>query len=130
MTANLFPGRGLQEEGAAARGGDRYNLGKRGPRSAQANVSEPNQDTRGGLLYGLAAYGLWGLMPLYFWLVRHVSPLELLAHRIVWSVVCVALLLTVWRRWPDLMRCLRTGRTVRLLLVSALLVAINWLVYI
>jgi chloramphenicol-sensitive protein RarD len=68
-------------------------------------------------------------MPLYFWLVRHVSALEVLAHRILWSVVCVALLLTVWRRWPDLMRCLRTGRTVRLLLVSALLVAINWLVY-
>jgi len=44
--------------------------------------------------------------------------------------VFVAGILTIWRRWPDLMRCLRTGRTVRLLLVSALLVAINWLVYI
>lgn len=92
-------------------------------------MSEPNRDTRGGLLYGLAAYGLWGLMPLYFWLVRHVSPLEVLAHRILWSIVFVAGILTVWRRWPDLMRCLRTGRTVRLLLVSALLVAVNWLVY-
>jgi chloramphenicol-sensitive protein RarD len=89
-----------------------------------------SQDTRGGLLYGLAAYGLWGLMPLYFWLIRAVSPLELLAHRILWSVVLVAGILTVWRRWPDLARGLRTGRTVRLLLVSALLVAVNWLVYI
>jgi chloramphenicol-sensitive protein RarD len=93
-------------------------------------VSIPSEDTRSGLLYGLAAYGFWGLMPLYFWLVGNVSPLEILAHRIVWSVVVVAAILTVWRRWPDLARNLRSGRIVRLLLVSALLVAVNWLVYI
>ena len=86
--------------------------------------------TRSGLLYGLAAYGLWGLMPLYFRLVGQVSPAEVLAHRIVWSVLLLAVILTVWRRWPDLMAILRSGRMVRLLLVSALLVATNWLVYI
>jgi chloramphenicol-sensitive protein RarD len=93
-------------------------------------VSEATKDTRGGLLYGLAAYGMWGLMPLYFRVVGTVTPLEILAHRIVWSVVLVAAILTVWRRWPDLMRSLRSGRIVRLLLASALLVAVNWLVYI
>lgn len=86
--------------------------------------------THSGILYGLAAYGLWGLMPLYFRLVGQVSPVEVLAHRIVWSVVLLAVILTVWRRWPDLMAILRSGQTVRLLLVSALLVAVNWLVYI
>jgi chloramphenicol-sensitive protein RarD len=86
--------------------------------------------THSGLLYGLAAYGLWGLMPLYFRLVGQVSPVEVLAHRIVWSVVLLVVILTVWRRWPDLVSILRSGQTVRLLLVSALLVAVNWLVYI
>jgi chloramphenicol-sensitive protein RarD len=95
-----------------------------------ANVSESSRDTRGGLLYGLAAYGLWGLMPLYFRAVGTVLPLEVLAHRIVWSVVLIAVILTAWQRWPDLVRSLRTSRTVRLLLASAVLVAANWLVYI
>jgi chloramphenicol-sensitive protein RarD len=82
------------------------------------------------LLYGLAAYGFWGVMPLYFRAVQAIKPLELLAHRIVWSVVLVALILTVWRRWPDLMRSVRDGQLLRLLFASALLVALNWLVYI
>lgn len=91
----------------------------------------PSHDrSRGGLLYGLAAYGFWGLMPLYFRLVGAVAPVEILAHRILWSVVLVALILTVWRRWPDLASSVRSGRAVRLLLLSALLVAANWLVYI
>lgn len=86
--------------------------------------------TSDGLLYGLAAYGFWGLMPLYFRLVGTVAPVEILAHRIIWSVILVAVILTLWRRWPDLVSSLRSGRTVRLLLISALLVAGNWLVYI
>ena len=93
-------------------------------------MSESSQDTRGGLLYGLAAYLCWGLIPLYFREVSAVAPLEILAHRIVWSVVFIALILTVWRRWPALASSLRSGRIVRLLLASAALVAVNWLVYI
>ncbi|HEY7425535.1 MAG TPA: EamA family transporter RarD [Gemmataceae bacterium] len=93
-------------------------------------MNKSSNDTRGGLLYGLAAYGFWGLMPLYFWLVGAVAPLEILAHRILWSVVLLVVILTVWRRWPDLASNLRSGRTVRLLLASALLMAVNWLVYI
>jgi chloramphenicol-sensitive protein RarD len=93
-------------------------------------VSISSQDTRGGLLYGLAAYGCWGLIPLYFREVGAVAPPEILAHRIVWSVVFIALILTVWRRWPDLISSLRSWRIVRLLLASAALVAVNWLVYI
>ncbi|HWG47927.1 MAG TPA: EamA family transporter RarD [Gemmataceae bacterium] len=93
-------------------------------------MSISSQDTRGGLLYGLAAYGCWGLVPLYFREIGAVSPPEILAHRIVWSVVFVAILLTLWRRWPDFAASVRSGRIVRLLLISASLVAVNWLVYI
>jgi chloramphenicol-sensitive protein RarD len=87
-------------------------------------------DSRGGLLYGLAAYGLWGVMPLYFWVVKVVPPLELLAHRIVWSVLFLAMLLTALGRWGEVARCLRVARTRWLLLASTALVALNWYAFI
>ncbi len=84
-----------------------------------------------GLLYGLAAYGCWGVMPVYFQAVMGaVTPPELLAHRIVWSVVLLAVILTLWRRWPHLRRCLAHRRVLALLLASALFVGTNWLIYI
>ena len=83
-----------------------------------------------GLLYGLAAYGLWGVMPLYFRIVTEVRPLELLTHRIVWSVVLLAGLLTILRRWPEVWACLRTPKTCTLLAASTVLIAINWYVFI
>ncbi len=84
----------------------------------------------GGLMYGLAAYGWWGLMPLYFKGVQTVRPAEILAHRIVWCVVLLAVVLTLGRRWPDFARCLRSRRLLGLLLLSSVLVGVNWLVYI
>jgi chloramphenicol-sensitive protein RarD len=94
------------------------------------NVSKSSSETRTGLFYGLAAYGTWGLMPLYFGAVGGVTPLEILAHRIVWSVCILAVLLTLLRRWSDLVRALRTGSIIRLLMVSAVLLSLNWLAYI
>ena len=61
----------------------------------------PGED-RTGLLYGLAAYVFWGLMPLYFQAVKDVGPWELLAQRIVWSCVLVAGLVSVTRGWGRL----------------------------
>ena len=86
--------------------------------------------TTAGLLYGLAAHGLWGLMPLYLWAIDNVSPVEILAHRIVWCSVFLAVLVVVFRRWGDLGRCLRTRRTLGLLSFSSLLIAGNWFLYI
>jgi chloramphenicol-sensitive protein RarD len=78
----------------------------------------------------VAAYGLWGVIPLYFKALGDVSPLEVLAHRIVWCFVLLAAVLTAARRWPDFARSLRDRRTLALLVCSSLLVAANWLVYI
>ena len=90
-----------------------------------------NDRTRAGLLYGLAAYGLWGLVPLYFRLLKDdVSFDEMLAHRIVWSSVFLAAILTGTGRWGVVVRCFRTPKVWLLLAVSAVLVAGNWLVYI
>lgn len=83
-----------------------------------------------GLVYGIAAYGLWGLMPLYFRMVAEVPPLELLAHRIVWSVVFLLVVLACLGRLGDLRATLRRGRTCALLLCSTVLIAMNWFVFI
>src|SRR5579864_5286405 len=86
--------------------------------------------TGADLLSGVAAYGLWGLMPLYFKLVRAVPPAEMVAHRIVWVSVLMVLLLTVLGRWPVFFRCLASKRLLVVLSISSLLLAANWLIYI
>jgi len=93
-------------------------------------VSARDKAEAGGLVYGLAAYGFWGLMPLYFRCVRDVSPLEMLAHRIAWSFVLMVLLAGVLGLGPRVARCLCSPRLALLLAISSALVAINWLVYI
>lgn len=82
----------------------------------------------GGLLYGLGAYVWWGLCPGFFLLLLPSGSLEILAHRIVWSVVFLMLLLAVTRHLGDLRRLGR--RTWLLLVVASALVSTNWGVYI
>lgn len=83
-----------------------------------------------GAGYALGAFGLWGLFPLYFKAVAWVPAPEVLAHRIVWSVAWVALLLLLLRQWRDVRAALGHRRTVARLFVSAVLIATNWLVFI
>jgi chloramphenicol-sensitive protein RarD len=89
-----------------------------------------NQPTRAGFLYGLAAYGWWGLVPIYFHWLGKISPLDILAHRIAWSALFISILLTYSRRWPEVLRCFRTPALLVPLCVSAALVAYNWMMYI
>ncbi|HET6575869.1 MAG TPA: EamA family transporter RarD [Fimbriiglobus sp.] len=85
---------------------------------------------RAGVLFGLVAYVWWGLVPLYFREIMHVPPGEILAHRICWSIVLLAGLTAVTGGWADLLRVLRSRRLVLTLLLSATLLAVNWLLYI
>jgi chloramphenicol-sensitive protein RarD len=85
---------------------------------------------RQGLLYGLAAYGWWGLVPLYFKLIADLPPAEVLAHRILWSLLFLGLLLRYSKRWHEVWRCFRSRRVLLALLGSTLLIAVNWYVYI
>jgi len=93
-------------------------------------VGERSERKAGGLLYGVAAYGLWGVMPLYFKAVEKVPAWQLLAHRVLWCLLLLAVVLTVLRRWPRFLLCVRTRRTFGLLGLSAMLVAANWYFYI
>lgn len=83
-----------------------------------------------GVTYAALAYALWGVFPLYFVLLRKVPALEVLAHRIVWSLVVVAALLTALRRLAWLPGALRDRRVMRAFSASALLIAMNWFLYI
>ena len=87
-------------------------------------------EARSGVVYGLAAYLLWGFFPLYFKALAGVTPLEILAHRIVWSVLSLALLLTVLRRWSGVRQAFAAPRTLLTLSATTLLIAVNWLVFI
>src|SRR5262245_33362886 len=75
-----------------------------------------------GLWYGLAAYGLWGLVPLYVRALAAVPPGEILAHRIVWSAVFLSLLLAAFGRVGIARAALRAPRTLLLLAASTLLI--------
>lgn len=87
--------------------------------------------TRSGVAYGLAAYGIWGfVLPLYFRLLGDVSPVELLAHRVVWSVALLLALVAGLGRWSELVNALRRPVLVGALAASAALIAGNWFVYI
>ena len=83
-----------------------------------------------GVAYAAAAYLTWGTFPLYFRSLQGVPALEILSHRILWSVVFVAALVTALRRWPEVLPRLRSPGTVPRLAVSAAFISMNWLVYI
>jgi chloramphenicol-sensitive protein RarD len=87
-------------------------------------------EERRGYVYGLIAYGLWGFFPIYFKLLRPASPLEILAHRVIWSVLFVSLVLTAMRNWRFLGRLLRSPRLLAGITTAAVLIAINWGTYI
>jgi chloramphenicol-sensitive protein RarD len=87
-------------------------------------------ERRAGLAYGLAAYLAWGLLPLYFRALHGVPPLEILAHRIAWSVLLLAGLTSWLRRWPEVARSLATWRGRLTLLATTGLITVNWGTYI
>jgi chloramphenicol-sensitive protein RarD len=81
-----------------------------------------------GLLYGLAAYGLWGVFPAFFTLLAPAGAPEVLAHRVVWTVVLMLMVLAVIGRFGDLRTI--SGRTWLLLTCASALISTNWLIYI
>ncbi|MBK7820771.1 MAG: EamA family transporter RarD [Tessaracoccus sp.] len=107
--------------------GSTYATRARGHEGAKLpGVSE----RRAGLGFGLAAYLLWGLFPLYFLLFARSGALEVVAHRAVWSLVFCAVLLTVLRQWGTLRAALADRRLSLGLAVAGVLIVVNWLTYV
>ena len=95
------------------------------PRTPVTHAAIP----RTGLLLGIGAYVSWGLLPLYLRLLRAVPALQVVSHRIVWSLILLVGIVLVLRRGRAILNAAR-GRTLLLLCASAALIAVNWLVYI
>ncbi len=87
------------------------------------------QQTTGVLTVG-GAYLLWGAFPIYFHALKGVPPLEVLAHRIAWSTLFMVLLVSALRRWGEVRRQLAVSGTAGVLVATAVLISLNWLVYI
>lgn len=85
---------------------------------------------RTGFLLGLGAYASWGVMPIYFKAIDHVDAAEIVAHRVLWSLIFLAVLATVARKWPGIRAALAAPRILLTLLVTALLIGGNWLIWI
>lgn len=83
-----------------------------------------------GLFYAIAAYGLWGLLPLYWKTLQSVPATQIVAHRMVWSLVFVGTLLALKRHWRWLPQVLKQPRTLLMVLLSGCFLAINWLIYV
>ncbi|MEV0914946.1 EamA family transporter RarD [Streptomyces sp. NPDC049967] len=87
-------------------------------------------EQRAGLLSGFAAYGLWGLVPLFWPLLKPSGAVEILAHRMVWSLGVVGIALLALRRWSWIGELLRQPRKLALITVAAVVISINWGLYI
>ncbi|WP_375194960.1 EamA family transporter RarD [Sphingobium sp.] len=85
---------------------------------------------RGGLLAAAGAYGAWGLLPIFFRLLHHVGAVEIVAQRILWSLLLILALLAAQRRLAALSGPMRDRRLLLPLIVSALLIGANWLIYV
>lgn len=85
---------------------------------------------RTGFAFGLAAYGLWGVLPIYFEALRSVPAIDIVAHRVLWSFPFLAVLIALGRGWSKVRAALSRPRTVGILFMTALLIGGNWLLYV
>jgi chloramphenicol-sensitive protein RarD len=98
------------------------NAPNRSPQKAGSHL-------RGGFGLGLAAYGLWGVLPLYFKAVADVAAGDIVAHRVLWSLPFLALLITIARGWASVRTAFSRPKTIAVLALTALLIGGNWLLY-
>ncbi|SFD84871.1 chloramphenicol-sensitive protein RarD [Sulfitobacter brevis] len=99
-------------------------------RNPDSLTPKTNEDTPQGLAFALGAYIMWGFLPLYMKLVSHISPAEVVAHRIIWSVPIAAAVLVAIRRTDALREALRNPKMLAMACVTAALITINWGIYV
>jgi chloramphenicol-sensitive protein RarD len=98
------------------------------PKAAAVRRSAPASG--GGFLLGLAAYALWGVLPVYFKALAAVPAVDIVAHRVLWSLPFLALLVVGSRGWAKVRSAAKRPRTIGILLLTALLIGTNWLLYV
>ncbi|MGY0059502.1 EamA family transporter RarD [Streptomyces sp. LZ34] len=91
---------------------------------------QSQQQHHSGLVYGFAAYGMWGLVPLFWPLLKPAGADEILAHRMVWSLVALVLVLLALRRWSWIRPLLRQPARLGMIALAAAVISVNWGLYI
>jgi len=106
--------------------------GKSNDPTTRQNAASPaaRRRARAGLLYGLGAYSMWGVFPLYFHALAEVAPWIILCHRIAWSVLFLGLVVSIRGEWNAIGPILRSRRNILLLSAGSVLIALNWLIFI
>lgn len=97
---------------------------------AEIKSTPQNADTPKGLALAVAAYFLWGFLPLYMKAVAHIGPVEVVAHRVIWSVPIAGLLLVALGRTGDLRAALRNLKMLAMACLTAALITVNWAIYV
>ena len=93
-------------------------------------VPDQNIDSPRGFTYALCTYLIWGLMPIYMKALAHIPAPEVIAHRVVWSLPIAAAVLFWQGRSDDVIAALRNPRLLAMAALTAVLISINWLVYV
>ncbi|MEL6365474.1 MAG: EamA family transporter RarD [Pseudomonadota bacterium] len=91
-----------------------------------ATATDAGRETSIGFLAGVGAFSIWGVMPLFYKLLGHVPPTEVLAHRVFWSLPALVALAAVMAKWSDIKRLFLSPRCVAILALTTLLILINW----
>ncbi|OUR70551.1 hypothetical protein A9Q77_07275 [Marinomonas sp. 42_23_T18] len=89
-----------------------------------------NMSDNKGMVPALSAYILWGIAPIYFKWMADENPLDIIANRVLWSVILLAIVISVMGKWGNVKAALSSMKTVRTLLATTLLIAVNWSVFI
>jgi chloramphenicol-sensitive protein RarD len=89
-----------------------------------------DKSVKAGVIFALAAYSMWGIAPMYFKLLSSIPALEIVMHRIVWSVLVLCLLLVVRKKFSQVFIAIRDPKIIVTLSISGLLLAVNWLIFI
>ncbi len=92
-------------------------------------MQHESSEHRRGLIYAFLAYATWGLFPIYFRMVGSVGPIEVLSHRVLWCCFFILIFLAVRRQFGPFIETMRNPRILAALTTSAILIALNWLVY-
>ncbi|WP_380875394.1 chloramphenicol resistance permease RarD [Sphingomonas sp. DBB INV C78] len=94
-----------------------------------APAASPHDEARRGVVLAFAAYLMWGLLPAYLKQLVHVPALQIVSHRLVWSLLLLVVLVTVLGRWKSIGMALRSRGTFAMLMLSATFICLNWLIY-
>lgn len=87
-------------------------------------------NSKNGVFYAVGAYCFWGVLPIYWKMLKSIPAGDILAHRIFWSFIFLAIIITLTKRWQEFKQAFKSLRTVLAIAAASILISLNWLIYI